>query len=323
MKLISIVVPMYNEEEMAPIFFVAINKVIGEIKNYRFELMIVNDGSRDKTLDILKAQREKQNNIHIVSFSRNFGHEAAVAAGMKHARGDALIVMDADLQDPPELIIELLKKYEEGYEVVNAKRVDRKSDGLLKRKTAEWFYKIISKLSGKIKIPENIGNYRLVSRRVADKVNELREKNHVFRVVVPFAGYKTTEVEFVRKKRPAGQTHYNYKAMFRLAGDSITSSSIMPLRYAFKFGFAFMAIFGLISILFLIFEILTCCGATTAFLKMPNGTIAIIGAIGFFVGVLLIFIGIIGEYLGKVMIEIQDRTFYEVDEEIYSDLEKE
>ncbi len=319
MKKISIVVPMYNEEEMAPIFFDAINKVLDSINNYRFEIVVVNDGSGDNTLAWLKEKRKEQKNLHIVSFSRNFGHESAVAAGIKHATGDALIVMDADLQDPPELITQLLKKYEEGYEVVNAKRVNRKTDGFLKRKTAEWFYKVIAKLSRKIKIPENVGNYRLISRRVADRINALREKNRVLRVVIPYAGFKTTEVEFVRKERPAGHTHYNYKAMFRLAGDSITSSSMLPLRYSFIFGFIFAFVFGLMSLIFLIFDILTTTGTTMAFINLPNGTLALIGCFGFFAGFILLFLGIIGEYLGRVLIEVQDRPLYELEEEIFSE----
>ena len=156
MKKISLVVPMYNEEEMIPLFFEKMNEVLESIKGYQFEYVLVNDGSRDNTLNLLKEQKKIQKNIKIVSFSRNFGHEAAVCAGFNHADGDAVIVMDADLQDPPEVISKMLEKYEEGYKVVNGKRVDRKKDSFLKRTTAAMFYKLIKKLSGKIKVPENV-----------------------------------------------------------------------------------------------------------------------------------------------------------------------
>ena len=145
MKKISLVVPMYNESEMIPLFFEKMNEVLSQIKNYNFEFVLVNDGSKDNTLAMLKEQKKKQKNIKIVSFSRNFGHEAAVCAGFKNADGDASIVMDADLQDPPEVIIKMLEKYEEGYKVVNGKRIDRKKDSFLKRTTASMFYKLIKK----------------------------------------------------------------------------------------------------------------------------------------------------------------------------------
>ena len=173
MKKLSLIVPMYNEEEMIPLFFEKIEEVLSQIKDYTKEIVCVNDGSRDRTLELLKEYKKKNKDIHIVSFSRNFGHEAAVAAGFKCAKGDVMIVMDADLQDPPEVMFELLEKYHEGYQVVNAKRVDRKSDSFLKRTTASWYYKIIRKMSGKIKVPENVGNYRLMDRKVVDEINAL------------------------------------------------------------------------------------------------------------------------------------------------------
>lgn len=180
MKKLSLIVPMYNEEEMIPLFFEKINEVLDQITDYNKEIVCVNDGSKDRTLELLKEYRKSNRNIHIVSFSRNFGHEAAVAAGFKCAEGDVMIVMDADLQDPPEVILDLLKEYKKGYKVVNAKRVDRKSDSFLKRKTAEAYYKVIAKMSGKIKVPENVGNFRLMDREVVDIINALPEKTGFF-----------------------------------------------------------------------------------------------------------------------------------------------
>ena len=202
MKKISIIVPMYNEEEMIPLFFETTNNVIKQIDNkYKVSYTCVDDGSKDRTLDLLKKQRKLQSNIRIVSFSRNFGHEAAVCAGLKQSNGDIMIVMDADLQDPPEVILQLIKKYEEGYDVVNAKRINREKDPFLKRITAEGFYSIINKLSYKNKIPSNVGNFRLMTRKVVDYINELTESNRVFRVEVPYVGFPTAEVEFVRPER--------------------------------------------------------------------------------------------------------------------------
>lgn len=307
MKKISLIVPMYNEEQMIPLFFEKVNSVIEEIKDYNVSITCINDGSKDNTLELLKAQREKQDNIHIVSFSRNFGHEAAVAAGLKQSNGDLLIVMDADLQDPPELIIDLIKKYEEGFDVVNAKRVNRKKDPFLKRITAEMFYAVIRKLSGKIKVPNNVGNYRLMTRRVADYINALTEKNHVFRVQVPYVGFKTAEVEFIRPKRPKGETHYNYKSMFHLAGDSIASSSIEPLRWALKLGL----IIGTISFISLIvFSVLPG-------MNYVNNLGIILSTIVFCTSIILIAIGLLGEYIGRILIETQDRPLYYIEEELF------
>ena len=310
MKKLVIVVPMYNESEMIPLFFETINSVIEKITNYDVDILCVNDGSRDNTLELLKAQREKQSNLHIVSFSRNFGHEAAVCAGLMQSSGDVVIVMDADLQDPPEVMYEMLKLYEEGYDVVNGKRVNRKKDPFLKRVTAEGFYSVIGKLAGKIKVPYNVGNYRLMSRRVVDYINALPEKNHVFRIKVPYVGFKTAEVEYVRPERPKGTTHYNYKSMFKLAGDSITSSSIEPLRWSLMWGI----ILGALSCAcFVTFLVLHLCGVT----PYNFGEIAItLSFISIWFSVILVALGIIGEYVGRTLIETQNRPLYYIEEEI-------
>ena len=306
MKKLTIVVPMYNEEEMIPLFFETINKITRKITNYYTTILCVNDGSKDQTLTLLKKQKEKQKNIHIVSFSRNFGHESAVAAGLKQSDGDIVVVMDADLQDPPELILEMIKKYEEGYEVVNAKRINRKKDPFLKRITAELFYFVIGKLTGKIKVPNNVGNYRLMSRRVVDLVNELTEKNRVFRIQVPYVGFKTTDIEFVRPSRAKGTTHYNYGAMIKLAGDSITSSSITPLRWSLILG----CVGGFISfILCLIFVILH-------YTSRLSSVWFLISFISLWGSILLLAIGIVGEYVGRSLLEDQNRPIYYIEEEI-------
>ncbi len=306
MQKLTIVAPMYNEQEMIPYFFEKINEIVSKINDFNVTILCVNDGSKDETLNLLKKQRDQQRNVHIVSFSRNFGHEAAVAAGLKYSDGDAVIIMDADLQDPPELILDMIKLYHKGYDVVNAKRSDRKKDPWLKRFTAQEFYKVIGSLSGKIKVPNNVGNYRLMSRRVVDHVNNLTEKNHVFRVQVPYVGFKTTEVEFVRPERLKGETHYNYKSMFKLAGDSITSSSIAPLKWSFKLGIGL----GILSfIAFIVFLILH----YTIYL---SSIWVIISFISIWGSLILLAIGIVGEYVGRTLIESQNRPLFYVDENL-------
>ena len=313
MKKISLVVPMYNEEEMIPLFFEKMNSVLSLIDKYTFEYVLVNDGSKDKTLELLKQQKKVQKNIKIVSFSRNFGHEAAVCAGFANADGDAVIVMDADLQDPPEVIELMIKKYEEGYKVVNGKRVDRKKDSFLKRTTAAMFYKLIKKLSGKIKVPENVGNYRLLDKEVVQHLNSLPEKNRVFRVQVPYLGFKTCEVEFVRPERPKGETHYNYKSMFKLAIDSITSSSVAPLIWPSLFGIGGCCGFGALFVADLVLYIIQLCDAT--FIPQID-TLGILILISVFLGVsiILVFLGMIGIYLSKITTESQERPVYIIEE---------
>lgn len=315
MKKLSLIVPMYNEEEMIPLFFEKIYEVLNQVTSYSKEIVCVNDGSRDNTLKLLKEIKETNDDLHIVSFSRNFGHEAAVAAGFKCAKGDVMIVMDADLQDPPEVILKLLEEYEKGYLVVNAKRVDRKSDSFLKRTTALMYYKLIAKLSGKIKVPENVGNYRLMDRKVVDVINSLPEKNRVFRVLVPYAGFKTSTVEFVRAPRPKGTTHYNYKSMFKLAGDSVVSSSVSPLRWSLKWSLAigFISCLGLVADLVLHILNQTLDNFLTNF---DFGVLTIILCIFLSLAIILLALGIIGEYLSRIMIESQNRPMFIIDEDL-------
>ena len=315
MKTLSICAPMYNEKEMVPYFFEKIDEVVKKISSYKVEILIVNDGSKDNTLELLKEQKKTHPNLHIVSFSRNFGHEAAVSALLKYSKGDVVCIMDSDLQDPPELIIDMLKLYEQGFDVVNARRINRKKDPFLKRITAELFYKVISKLSGKIKVPDNVGNYRLLSRQVVDHINNLKEKNSVFRVQVPYVGFKTATVDFVRPPRLKGETHYNYKSMFKLAGDSITSSSTQPLRWSLYLGI----ILGTISFIsFIVFLILRLVGFSTLiyFEAMLYSFIVLT------LSIVLIVLGVVGEYVGRILIETQNRPLYYVEEEIKGDLDE-
>lgn len=315
MKKLSLIVPMYNEEEMIPLFFKKIYDVLNKVDKYSKEIVCVNDGSVDDTLKLLKEIKATNSDIHILSFSRNFGHEAALAAGFKYAKGDVMIAMDADLQDPPELILDLLKEYEKGYQVVNAKRVGRKTDSFFKRTTALLYYKLIAKLSGKINIPENVGNYRLMDRKVVDAINLLPEKNRVFRVLVPYAGFKTTTVEFIRAPRPKGKTHYNYNAMFKLAGDSVISSSPSLLKFSLKLSFiiGFLSSLGLLADLVLY---ILSCNLNDFLLTFDFGVLTIILCMFLCLSIILLVLGIIGEYLSRILIENQNRPLFIIDEDI-------
>ncbi len=310
MKKISIVVPMYNEEKVIPLFFAEINRVLSTLPQYQFELVVVNDGSKDQTLSLLKAQQSKQPQLIIVNLSRNFGHEPAVAAGIKTATGDAIIPMDADLQDPPMLISELLKQFENGFEVVNAKRKGRHEDTFFKRFSAIKFYQFIAKLSGKIKIPQNVGHFRLISRRVADEVNRLSERNRVFRIEVPFVGFKTTEVLFDRPKRAAGETHYNLQSMMKLAVDSIASTTSVPLVWPVQVFLSVGTLFAISVIGQMLIAILLPVEATIHLIWLATNIIVLMFVLLFFI------LSILSLYLSKVFIETQNRPFYVIDQVI-------
>ncbi|MBE6142054.1 MAG: glycosyltransferase family 2 protein [Erysipelotrichaceae bacterium] len=256
MKKVSIIVPMYNEEEAAPLFFEHIEKVINENKNYEFEIVAVNDGSKDNTLSILLEKQKILPHLVVVDLSRNWGHESAVTAGLKEATGDCLIPIDADLQDPPELIPELLKMWEEGYQVVNAQRGNRKKDSSFKKNTAGIYYKLLNHLSSKVKVPYNVANFRLLDRRVADHVIEMQETSRVFRVQVPFLGFKTGTVLFSREERVKGKSKYNIRSMFNLALSSIVSLTTRPLRWSIGVTVFFSCTFLLSAVTELVLYIL-------------------------------------------------------------------
>ena len=310
MKKISIVVPMYNEEKVIPLFFAEINRVLSTLPQYQFELVVVNDGSKDQTLSLLKAQQTKQPQLIIVNLSRNFGHEPAVAAGIKTATGDAIIPMDADLQDPPMLISQLLKQFESGFEVVNAKRKGRHEDTFFKRFSAIKFYQFIAKLSGKIKIPQNVGHFRLISRRVADEVNRLSERNRVFRIEVPFVGFKTTEVLFDRPKRAAGETHYNLQSMMKLAVDAIASTTSVPLVWPVQIFLTVGSLFAISVIGQMLIAIFLPIEATIQLIWLATNIIVLMFVLLFFI------LSILSLYLSRVFIETQNRPFYVIDQVI-------
>jgi polyisoprenyl-phosphate glycosyltransferase len=319
MKLISIVVPMYNESMVVSLFFERINEVIGQLPNYKFEIVAVNDGSTDDTLEQLKKQQLKQKNLVVVALARNFGHEPAVAAGLKVSQGDAVIPMDADLQDPPEVIIQLLEKFEEGYEVVNARRSSRSEDSWSKRTSAKYFYKFIGKLSGKVKIPNDVGHFRLISRRVCDTVNELTEKNRVFRIEVPYVGFKTTEVLFKRPKRAGGVSHYNFKSMFKLAFDAITSTSSAPLHWLLRITIALDVLFFGSVIAQIVLFVLEKAAIINLISNTGHLSWLFFNIIFLILLFIMYFLSIIAIYVARIFIETQNRPFFVIDEILKKD----
>lgn len=311
---ISIITPFYNEEKMVKIYIKELFNVLNNIKNCIFEVMCVNDGSTDKTLELLKKEHDVHKEIKIISFSKNFGHEAAINAGINNCSGDAAIIMDADLQDPPSHIIKLIRKFEEGYDVVNVKRIDRSSDSFFKRATAKMFYKLISKWSYKIKIDENVNNFRLISKRVINVVKCLTEKNKVFRFEIPFTGFKTTYIELVRPKRAEGKTHYNLKSMNKLAIDSIISVSTEPLNLISKlFIFIFMC-FSISSTIELILFIVQIINHSLNISNLSYVSWLVINCSLLLTSIIMFSLAVIAQYIARIHIETQNRPMYVIEE---------
>ena len=302
-KIISIIAPAYNEEEVVETFYHKITEVMKQITNYDYEIIISNDGSKDNTMIIIEDICKKDPRVKLVDLSRNYGHEIALSAGIYYSSGDALILMDIDLQDPPELIPELIKKYEEGFEVVNARRISRDGETFMKKFTAKMFYRVIAKANKRINIPENVGNYRLISRRVADSYLRLNEKHRFTRGLISWVGYKTCMVDFHREARFAGKSKYHWNTMINFAIEGFTSFTTSPLRWASYFGITLLFI-NIIYFIVLLIQILqqnTSINFQYQFLLL---------IIGLCTSLLSIFIGILGEYMGRVFDETKGRPLF-------------
>lgn len=306
-QIISVVAPAYNEEDVVEKFYYKITSTLLQITNYDYEICIVNDGSTDKTVDICHELLVKDDHISFVSLSRNYGHEIAVAAGMDHAKGDVVILMDIDLQDTPDIIPQMIFKYEEGYDVVNAKRKSRDGETWLKKFTAEMFYKVFSASSGKVKMPRNVGNYRLISRRAVDVFKELRETHRFARGLFCWVGFPTTEIEFEREARIAGKTKYNYKTMINYAIEGLTSFTTAPLRWATYIG----VITAILAVLYMIYVFYM---AITGNPSLQKGWSSMMIIILLFGSLQMIFLGIMGEYLGRIFDETKNRPLYFIQE---------
>ena len=311
MKKVSVVVPMYYEEEVANECYTRLSKELKNIQNYEYEIVFVNDGSKDKTLDILEKIAKQDTNVKIVSFARNFGHQAAVTAGIKYVTGDAVVIIDADLQDPPELIPDMLKLWEEGHEVIYGKRKSRDGESKFKLLTAKMFYKTLNALSD-VEIPKDTGDFRLVDKKVIDVVNSMPEHNKFLRGLFSWVGFKQKAFEYERKERFAGETKYPLKKMLKLASDGIISFSSKPLKLVGGLGLLTI----LISIAILIYSLISYAFNLN---HLTPGWTSLMVAITLFSGVQLLSIWIMSEYIARIYDETKNRPQYIVDKKINID----
>lgn len=307
---LSVVVPMYYEQEVA----VECNRrLVAAIGSYDYEIIYVNDGSTDDTLAILKEIAEKNQRAKIISFSRNFGHQAAVTAGVQHAIGDCVVIIDADLQDPPELIPDMVKLWQDGYDVVYAKRKKRKGESFFKLLSAKLFYKILDGLTD-TKIPRDTGDFRLMDRKVVNAFNSLTEHDRFIRGMVPWLGFKQTPIEYVRDVRYAGETKYPLNKMIKFALNGILSFSVKPLQLVTKLGiFTLFASFGII--------IYVLVSKFTGHALM-QGWASIMILFTLLSGVQLIALGVVGEYISRIYEESKQRPIFIIDETLNIDKDK-
>lgn len=307
MNKISIIVPVYNEEEAIKIFYDKITEVSAKMEA-DFEYIFVNDGSKDKTLDLLQEMAQENEKVKIISLARNFGHQAAVTAGIRYVTGDAIVIIDADLQDPPELLPEMIALWEEGNEVIYGQRKSRKGESAFKLLTAKMFYTTLNALSD-VEIPKDTGDFRLVDRKVIDVINSLPEHNKFLRGLFSWVGFKQKAYYYERQERQAGKTKYPFRKMWKLASDGIISFSTKPLKIVGGLGILTI----ILSIGILIYSL-----ASYAFNlnNLTPGWTSIMVAITLFSGVQLLSIWIISEYIARIYDEARNRPEYIIDKKI-------
>ncbi|MEJ2613016.1 MAG: glycosyltransferase family 2 protein [Candidatus Thiodiazotropha sp.] len=298
---LTLIVPVFNESETVSLFIGRIKEIFEEIKEIKLDVVFINDGSADDTLERLLELRNQHGEIRIVDLSRNFGKEAALTAGLKVASGHVVVPIDVDLQDPPELILEMIRRWRDGYDVVVGKRINRDSDSWVKRKSAILFYRIHNKISDP-KIPENVGDFRLMDRSVVEALNELPESRRFMKGLFAWVGFRTAVVEYVRPERIAGVTKFNGWRLWNFALEGITSFSTDPLRIWTYVG----GVVASISFLFAIFMVVK---VLVYGVDVP-GYASVVVAVTFLGGLQLVGIGIIGEYLGRSYIESKRRPVY-------------
>ncbi|MBQ8750856.1 MAG: glycosyltransferase family 2 protein [Alphaproteobacteria bacterium] len=304
---LSIIVSMYNEEDSLDVFFEKIREALSAISDYSYEIICIDDGSIDKTYELLLDYANKDNKIKIIKFSRNFGKEYGLMAGFKFCKGRAAIPMDVDLQDPPELIIDFVKKWEDGYDMVYGIRSDRGSDTFLKRFTAKLFYKIYNMMT-RSPIPYNAGDYRLIDRKIIDAILLLKERNVFMKGIFGWTGFKSCGVKYTRQKRVAGKSKWNYWKLWNFALDGITASTTFPLRIWTYLG----TLLSSVGILYAIYIILR---TIVQGIDVP-GYASLLVFILLLGGIQMIILGILGEYIGRIFIEVKDRPIYIVEKKV-------
>jgi glycosyltransferase involved in cell wall biosynthesis len=302
---LSIIIPIYNEEGNIDKLFSRLNQVIQKLNLKEVEYIFINDGSKDRSLELIKTLAKRESSVKYINLSRNFGHQIAVSAGLDNSKGDAVVIIDADLQDPPELIEDLYRKLREGNEVVYAKRRSRQGEGAMKKFTAKLFYRILRNVTA-INIPVDTGDFRIIDRKIVDVLKNMPEQQKFLRGQISWIGFNQTYVEYDRDERYAGKTGYTYKKMARLALDGITSFSNFPLKFATIAGFVVSGI-SFFMILYALYS---------RFISKDYepGWTSLMLAVLFIGGIQLIGIGIIGEYISRMSANIRNRPLYIIQE---------
>lgn len=310
MPQISIVVPVFDEAENLPVLQRELSAVLSA-GGLSYEILYVNDGSRDDSLRVIRRLAEEDPEVRYINLSRNFGHQVAVSAGLDHCRGDAVVIMDADLQDPPALIAKLYERYREGYEVVYARRRRRRGEGLLKRLTASFFYRLMARITS-VHIPLDTGDFRIIDRKVVEVLRNMPERHKFLRGQIAWVGFRQTFVEYDRNERMAGESGYSWSRMIRFALDGITAFSDVPLRLVTYCGFFVSGIAFLIALYALY--------ARFILQDYVQGWASLIISVLFIGGIQMIGIGIIGEYISRIQTDTRKRPLYVIDE-IHPDTE--
>ncbi len=307
-KTLSIISPVYNEEGNIAIFYTTVSNVLTNLNKYEYEIILVNDGSKDNSLIAMLEIATKDKRVKIVNFSKNFGHQMAITAGMDNSKGEAVIILDSDLQDPPSIIPQLVSMWEEGAQIVDAKRKSR-HDGFFKDTTAKLFYKFLNSILTN-KLPENVGDFRLLDRRCIDVLKQIKEKDRYLRGLTSWIGFKHAEVLYDRDVRRWGETHYSLSKMFALAQNAIFSFSNLPIKIASFLSFLLLSVSVLI-VIYAIFEALT--GNT-----VPGWTSQVLIS-SVFSGLQMSVMAIISEYVGRIYKQVQDRPLYIVADKVNFD----
>jgi len=313
MKQITILIPAYNEQAVLDQLYHRLSKLADDNSRYNFEFLFVNDGSRDKTLEMIVEYAKKDKRISYVNLSRNFGKEIAMLAGFDHATGDATVIIDADLQDPPELIPEMIGYWEEGYDDVYAKRISREGESWLKKQTSTWYYKILQK-STRVPIQVDTGDFRLLDKRCIDALRQMRESQRYTKGMFSWIGFKKKEITYNRDPRAAGETKWNYPKLINFAIDGLTSFTTAPLRFSTYVGFL-ISLVSFIAILGLVLK-------TWVYGDEVSGYPSLMAVMLFLGGVQLISIGIIGEYVGRIFNETKNRPVYFVEKYHHGNIQK-
>lgn len=305
MKKISVLVPCYNEEASLPLLYTELVKVMNSCQSYDWEVLFINDGSRDNTLSVIKDLRQRDMRVSYVDLSRNFGKENAMLAGFDYVTGDCMVIMDADLQHPPHVILKMLEKWEEGYEDVYAKRITRGKESWIRKKASLLFYSLLQKTT-RIEILQNVGDFRLLDRCCIEALKSLRESERYTKGMFCWIGFKKTSVDFEQKNRVAGKSTWNYWSLFNLAIEGITSFTTTPLRFSSILGF----IIAILSFGLMLFHLIKALIWGDPIQGFPTLVVLIL----FLGGIQLLSIGIVGEYLGRVFNESKHRPVYIVRE---------